>query len=439
MHSRLLLALAALALVACGSSAGSGPASTCPTLSGPGTTHAGETISADVTWTAAGSPHVITYTPTVVAGATLRLEPCAEVRIEAGHGLLVAGRLEAIGSPEQPITLAALDPARPFGFIEVRAGFADLAYVHLANGGAVGPNSNAMLDVWGASTPQRTENARLRHVTLTGSEQYGLTLERSGTLTADSTDVVVQGAKLAPVMVRGAELVGGVPVGSYTGNGLDELVVIARDPMLEDTTWPARGVPYRLGDADKDGNDLRIGSSAAAGLVTWTLEPGVTVRVADGGRILVQRSGSASAGSIIAIGAAAAPIVFTSTSAAPAPGRWRGIAFEATNAPSTALDYVELRDAGGPSYANSFHCEPGSAGAYSVDEDAALALYGEPTGAFLTRSLIADSAGDAVDLAYSGSSVSFLEGNTFAGIARCRQTLPRSTDGTCPNPVPVCE
>jgi len=54
---------------------------------GLGTRHEGETIATDVTWTAAGSPHVITYTPTVGATGTPCIEPGAVVQIQPGYGL----------------------------------------------------------------------------------------------------------------------------------------------------------------------------------------------------------------------------------------------------------------------------------------------------------------------------------------------------------------
>jgi hypothetical protein len=419
--------------------AGGIAAPTCVAPTGLGTRHDGETIATDVTWTAAGSPHIISFTPTVSPTGTLRIEPCAVVQIQAGYGLAVEGRLEAIGTATQPITITAADPAHPFSYVEVLGGFADLAYVTLSNGGADGPNSNAVLDVWGNSTPLRTENARLRHVTISGSLQFGLTLERAGTLTADSTDVTITGAKLGPVMARGSALAGGISDGKYTGNGVDEVLVIARDFMSEDTTWHDRGVPYRIGDADMNGADFRVGPSSDVALTTWTLEAGVAIRVTPSGRITFSHATTGTTGTIIARGTAARPIVFSSAAQAPAPGQWRGLVFDGAPTSGTTMDHVEIRYAGGPSQANSFHCESGSAGAYSHDEDAALAFFGEPPGQLLTNSVIADSAADGVDLAYRGTSVDFLAGNTFTNIARCRMTLPRTLpSGTCPDPVPAC-
>ena len=411
---------------------------TCSVPTGEGTRHGGDDITTDVTWSAAGSPHIVTYSPTVRPTGTLHLEPCATVLFEAGVGMQIAGRLEALGTASRPITMAASDAARPFGYIEVRGGFADLAYVTLTNGGAPGPNSNAMLDVWGASTPQRTQNARLRHVTIVGSAQFGLTLERSGTLTDDSTGLTIRGAVGGPINVRGPALAHGIPEGTYTGNTVDEILVMATSEMAEDTTWHDRGVPYRIGDTQGNGMDFRVGLSTGSTLATWTLEPGVNIRVSPAGRVRFQANAAAINGSLIAQGTAASPIVFTSAVTPAVAGQWRGLVFEATNAASTTLDHVEIRYAGGPSQANSFHCQPGSPnGGYSANEDAALAVFGQPTGAFLRNSTLADSAGDGVNLAYQGDSVDFLAGNTFTAV-RCRQTLPRSRSGACPSPVPDC-
>ncbi len=441
-----LLASASLSLASCSPSAATAPsgadagvtAAQCPRPQGPGTVHDGETIAADATWTAAASPHFIRSPASVKLGATLHLEPCAEVRIAADSGMLVEGRLEAPGTAAQPILITADDASKPFSFIEVRAGFADLSYVTLARGGAVGANSNAMLDVWGKSDGRRSEHARLRHVTMTGSEQFGLTLERDAALSPDSDSLAIHGAKRAPVAVYGAAAAGSIPPGDYSGNAADEIMVVARDAMTEDTVWHARGVPYHLGDSRGNGTDFRVGASTGAAVATWTLEAGVTLRVDDTTRILAQKSGSTITGSVIARGTASAPVVFTSASSAPKAGQWRGLVFEATPAPSTSLDYLEIRYAGGPSQANSFHCKPGTNGGFSSDEDAALAIFGEPASAFLTHATVADSAGDGVDLAYSGAAVDFAAGNTFTAVARCRVTLPRAKDGSCPSPVPAC-
>jgi hypothetical protein len=434
----LLCALVPLCVVsaACGSTTTT-VVNTCPTPSGPGTTHNGDDVTANTTWTAAGSPHHITYSVRVREAATLSLEPCAVVTIDEGYGFGVDGRLEALGTAEHPITITAADPAKPWGFLEVWGGYADLQYANLSKGGAPGPNSYAMLDVWG-KTDARVEHARLRHVTLTDAVEYGLTLERQGMLSADSTDVTISGAKKFPVQVRGSALVGSLPPGKYTGNGTDEVLVIANGFMLEDTTWHDRGVPYRVGDENGNGTDFRIGDYAGA-VVTWTVEAGVKLKAASGVRYYFQGATTGTTSAFIAHGTADKPIVFTSAKATPAPGDYRGLVFEKETHSTTAMDHLEVRFAGGASQANGFHCESGSAGEVGVSEDAAVAFYGTPAAGVLTSSLFADSAANAVDLAYTGDGVDFLASNTFTNIGKCKVTMPRPPPGgRCPNPVPVC-
>src|SRR6267142_1182357 len=62
-------------------------------------------ISADTTWTAAASPHVVSGTVTVLKGVTLTIQPGATIQIKPGSDLIVTngGRLLAEGTAEQRI------------------------------------------------------------------------------------------------------------------------------------------------------------------------------------------------------------------------------------------------------------------------------------------------------------------------------------------------
>ncbi len=411
------------------------PVNRCTAPTGTGTQHDGDTITADTTWTAAGSPHVITYTPVVKAGATLTIEPCAVVQINGGYGLDVEGTLSAVGDLNRHITITGSDAANPWTDLHVVGGFADLEYVDVSNGGG---NSSPMIDVWGKSTPTRTQNARLQHVTLTNSATFGLGVERAGTLTDDSTDVTITGSKKQPMTAVGPSLAGGLPDGTFTGNGANEILVLANDSMLEDTTWHDRGIPYRVGDTNGNGGTLKVGNNIPGALVTWTIDPGVTIRVMPAGVIAANHSTMGVMGSIVAAGTAAKPITFTAGTEAQTAGSWRGLVFEAAPADTTMLDHVVVQYAGGPSQADSFHCRPGSLAGYSNDENAAVAFFGQPFADVLTNSTISDSAADGVDLAYNGDQVNLLAGNTFINVARCKLTLPRDANGGCPNPVPAC-
>lgn len=402
----------------------------CAPATGPGTTHTGTTIAASETWTAAGSPHIVTFSTIVEAAATLTLEPCAVVQFEGGYGLNIRGKLVAKGTATAPVVVEARDAAKPFGALYIDGGTLDLAYTTVRNGGAIGATTYGMVDLRGDG-PTRRDAFLADHVTLTGSDMFGLSLRGDAAIAASSQNLTISGAKAGPLRAT-AKLAGGLPTGTYTGNGVDEIFVDSANPMDESTRYPARGVPYRIGA-------LTIGETAKdAPEVTWTIDPGVNIRVSSGGNVLLNsRRTTASPdvdisnGTLIAVGTAAAPITFEGAMATA--GSWRGIVFRAAPSPASRLDYVTVAHAGGASQANSFHCDPAGKGAFSKNEDAALALYGAPSNAFVTHSTFRDSAGDGINHAYSGTLVDLLPSNTFSTLAGCKQTRPRNADGSCPD------
>ena len=71
--------------------------STCAPATGDGAKHSGNLETAQETWTAAGSPHVIDFSLSIREGESLTLEPCAVVRIRKDMGILVEGTLTAEG------------------------------------------------------------------------------------------------------------------------------------------------------------------------------------------------------------------------------------------------------------------------------------------------------------------------------------------------------
>ena len=64
-------------------------------------------IITNTTWTAANSPYILTDDVTINEGITLTIEPDVTVMGEIGTLLAVNGRLEAIGTPSQPITFTS--------------------------------------------------------------------------------------------------------------------------------------------------------------------------------------------------------------------------------------------------------------------------------------------------------------------------------------------
>ena len=123
-----------------------GPLGCVAPTSGP-TMHEGDVMGTE-TWTAEGSPHVVTANVNVRSGAKLIIEPCAVVQFAAGTSLNVAypstpnqGELVAQGTASQPIRFEPLTDGR-WDHVFVQApGSASLAYVTLTGGG--GSNSSA--------------------------------------------------------------------------------------------------------------------------------------------------------------------------------------------------------------------------------------------------------------------------------------------------------
>ncbi|HEY3445473.1 MAG TPA: hypothetical protein VGK67_03870 [Myxococcales bacterium] len=421
----LFLAAAAAAGTACSSGGGGGPdasVAACPAPSGTGTSHGGDTIVADTTWSAADSPHEITFGFKVAKGATLTIEPCAKVVFKGGYGISVEGSLVARGTQSQPITFDSSVPATPWGNLIGYSGTIDLAYATLTNGGstdAVGPE--AVVEVRGDSSLPRQALLTVDHVTIDGSKQYGVSLKQGAVFSAGSQALTIKNAELGPVRTS-PRLAGSIPAGAYTGNVVDEIVVVGDEDLSEDTTFHDRGVPYRLGDSRRNGKDLLIGTNhTPIQHAVLTVEAGVTIRVQTEGWIRTHSDSGASTGAIDARGTAEKPIVFTSAAPTPAAGDWVGLYFDAYDA-ADALDHVRVEYAGGWTGTKGYHCD--DAGGNNEEDRGAVLVFSEPPSSFLTNSTLAHSAFFGVDRGWKGGEVDFAATNTFTDVAKCKQSRP---------------
>ena len=438
MNHRLLVSTFAV-LAACSNSNPSAndagadaPANACAAPTGPGTTHA-DSIAADETWTAAGSPHLVTASIRVDTGVKLTIEPCAQVRLGASNHIEVDGTLVAEGTADRPITFDEND-AQPWGYVEAFApGTISLAYATLTGGGGDETNAYGALEARGDQTAPAQPVLKVSHVTVASSAAYGVSLRAGGAFTADSTSLDVHGSTKAPLRID-PRLATNVPAGSYTSNGLDAIVVETEaygDVTLEDVTFHERGVPYQIGGETTVGTFVVGGGST---LATLTIDPGVTFRFVKGsGAVLHVDKGSTSAaatGALVAKGTATQPIVFTSAAASPAAGDWVGLDFGNVPSATDALDHVEVHYAGADPQANGFHCLPN--GSVSTDEKAGMSIYGQPAASMITNGVFADIDGAGVNLAYQGTPVDFVTGSTFTNVTGCKVTTPKNANGTCP-------
>lgn len=411
-----------------------------PPTKGP-TMHGGGSISLpDEVWTADTSPHILPFDTTIYK--TVTVEPCAEVLIADGKTLTVRGKLVAEGTPSKRIHIGGKDAGKPFRTIgTVGAGPTSirLAYATIDGGGSLTNTAiynTGVLTCQGTSATVTDETLFVDHVTIDGSPTSGVVLASGAGFAAGSKDLVVKGVASHPIVITPRSVLN-IPVGTYTGNGKDQILLSGSPTITETTTLRERGVPYLYGHALSDG-DLRVDQVVGQPPVTLTIEPGVTMRFKKGGVFhTAVASGTAPArASLVAVGTAAKPIVFTSDEATPAAGDWLGLRFGEMPTATTKLDFVRVEYAGGSSSAGSGSCpyDP-----VVGNNEGAIRITGRPPSQFITNTTITDSLLHGIDRGWRSDApeIDFLPTNTFTNVGNCKQTFPPTAGNVCPpQPVP---
>ncbi len=425
-----------------GSSSGSSgtPTPSCPAPKGGPTEHV-STIVADETWTADKSPHVVPY-DLAIQGATLTIEPCAEVIIGGVRTLTIAtgGKLVAEGKENLPIRIHGQDPSKAFAQIYANGGGSmRLAYVEIENGG---DPQNSIEDITGTIYVQGDQYLPTQplvfvdHVTMKASLSNGLYMSEGAGFAPGSRDLTVTGSAQYPISITPPQL-DTIPTGKYTGHATDEHLLPAgrRTRAIQvDATMHERGVPYRVGNSNGDGMLLVERPEEKGGFATLTIEPGVTIRFKKEGFLSLDRftGQGAARGAIVAVGTPAKPIVFTSAEAKPVAGDWLGLFFNEIPQASNRIEYARIDYAGGVTQEGSATCNTQPSA-----PDAAVRIFGVPQNQFVKNTKISNSAGHGIDRGWRADSViDFMATNEFVGVAACKQTLPSAADGSCPQVVP---
>lgn len=133
--------------------------------------------------------------------------------------------------------------------------------------------------------------------------------------------------------------------GSYLGNTSNSLVLVNKTTLTGAHVWADLGVPYRIVTEIYDDLYVEDGS--------LTIEPGVTVEFESDAGIYV---GSSDESSLIAVGTASNPILFTGVTKAP--GSWGGISFYFTTHPNNEIAHAIFEYAGSNEGAIYMWAEP---------------------------------------------------------------------------------
>jgi hypothetical protein len=420
-------------------------ADACPVPSGGPTVHERETIEADTTWTAASGPHVIDAFVQVTSGATLTIEPCAEVRLGFDAYLdVLDGKLVAEGTEEGPIQFVRQDEA-PWGYVEVmHPATASLANVVMQGGGSEAPNAGfAMLVVRGAFEGRATPMLSVRDLTLQDAYGPALWMREDAAFVEGSSGLTVargergdgSDARYAYPIVTGVYGLTDLPDVTLDATQTAAVLVLGDDVgggfsgFVDDVTVRNRGVPYHVGTSELDAT-LRPGDPNEGTPVTLTLEAGVTLAFAELGKVELWSSEAGNAGVLRALGTEEAPVTLTSSSASPAAGAWVGLEWQDGVHPDNLVQHTVIAYAGGDCSCGGYACD--------LDDDNGAVLFHDavPGGTFITDSTIRSSAGHAFVRGWTVGPVDFAGANTLEDIAGCAQTPPFDEGGSC---IGACE
>jgi hypothetical protein len=447
MRSRDVVALSCVLIQsACGSdtSTGTTPPASC-TATGTTVTHSAN-ISADETWAGDGVTHVVPNNITIGSNAVVTVQACAIVALAQGATINVGNNAHFVAagaSATRFVLFKRNNAAQAWGTIRGTSptSLIDLTWTTLQGGGNFGSMSDPTIAAFGngySSLPVPV--LRVNNVTIQGSQGVGVYLDANAGFTTDSQLLTITGAGGRPFNTTMMSL-GTVPVGSYTGNAADEVLILGPNAnVFASITIQDLGIPIRI--AYTGMSVAPFGGATAP--VTLTLKPGVILKFprvgipsAPGARVSFGTNGNSPnnlVGVLNAVGTAAKPIVFTSGEITPAPGDWIGLWLN--TATGSRLDFVEINYAGAASGLQSTNCRLAN-----TPDNAALVVgdfetqYVPPSN-LITNSKITNSAGYGIDAIWQASvfnSVDLTGTNTFTANARCKQTYNGLIPpGVCP-------
>ncbi|WP_417196064.1 hypothetical protein [Bizionia sp.] len=252
-------------------------------------------------------------------GVTIQFGTDATIRVYN------SGSIQALGTAQNKVVFTGEDkvPGSWKGLYIISSDVKNkIEYATIEYAGAVGDDGAILL--WSDT------HLKMNNTNITNSQTYGLHANTNNNELLLENNTIT--ACKAP-MYLDASYVSAISNGSYTGNNTDAIIV-DRGFIDEDHTWTKLNVPYHF----PNGVDVIAGGNL-------TVMPGVIMKFGQDSRLFINEGASGPKPSIIAVGTAAEPIVFTSIDNVMS--AWRGIYFDSPNA-LNEIGFATIENASNP-------------------------------------------------------------------------------------------
>jgi hypothetical protein len=353
-------------------------------------THAGN-ITASETWAGNGTVHLIPNSISIMAPATVTIQKCAIVKLNASVGITVQGAASGTGTAKLLaagddaasgfVTFTAMDATQPWGRLRGfnQNSLIELDYVLISGGGSVGgAQRNAVIAMAGASTlPDPV--LKVNTVQVINTAGPGIYLSDAA-FTSDSTALAVQGDASSPadIIDAPAMALGSIPPNTFGDTTLRDILVVENANIFDNLTINT-SVPIHFKT-----DSVHVGGLAPTFVpsVTLTLNKGVTLKFerASTAPTLVGfgdigQSNDKNAALVIN-GTPTAPVLLTSAVLpTPAPGDWAGLWL--ITSVGSQLNNVIIEYAGGDAGIGPVNCGPIDPNTHSPYRHTAALLVGD--------------------------------------------------------------
>jgi hypothetical protein len=382
------------------------------TENGTVVTHAGN-ITASETWAGAGTVHLIPNSISILAPATVTIQKCAIVKLNASVGITVQGAASGTGTAKLlaagddvatgRVVFTAMDATQPWGRLRGfnQNSLIELDYAIVELGGSVGgAQLNAVVAMTGTSTlPDPV--LKVSSTLISNSAGPGIYLSDAA-FTSDSSVLQIDNTP-AEIIAAPAMALGSIPSDTYAFNG--DVLVVENANIFDNLTINTL-VPIHFKT-----DSVHVGGLAPTFVpnVTLTLNAGVTLKFerASTAPTLVGfgdigQSNDKNAALIIN-GTATAPVLLTSAAATPAPGDWAGLWL--MTSVGSQLNNVIIEYAGGDAGIGPVNCGPFDPSTHQQYRHTAALLVGDgsdlqyvPPAGLVTNGIFRNNAGNyAID------------------------------------------